>query len=144
MNDYDPILQRLEVEDAAKHERVRQVLYEAGRPDLVAELDAKMRDIRTGVAMAQSAWHSISPAQRLALQFAAHPGCNLRRVGNQYLAAAAIFRRPERPIRVPTVRNLCARELLAWNGGAFDPEGAAVITERGLFTLAHGRPAEAP
>jgi hypothetical protein len=28
--------------------------------------------------------------------------------------------------------------LLAWDGGALDPEKAAVITERGLFVLKHG------
>jgi hypothetical protein len=31
-----------------------------------------------------------------------------------------------------TIRNLCARDLLAWDGGAF------AVTERGRFVLRHG------
>ena len=39
----------------------------------------------------------------------------------------------------PTVRALAAHELLAWDGGALDPERKAVVTERGRFVFAHGR-----
>lgn len=91
-------------------------------------------------------WHSISPAQRRALQYAA---ANEGRLERSFLSKRYICRDPlspdsETPIRVRTIRNLCARDLLAWDGGAFDPEAAAVITERGLFVLKHGAGTERP
>lgn len=139
MSDYDPLLQRLDAEFAERHEGVRQLLYEKGRPDLVADLDAKMRLIANGVDGAQRTWHSISDAQRRALTHAAAVGGRLVRsdLRPRYIGVP-LLPIPEKPIRVKTVRNLCARELLAWDGGAFDPEKAAVITERGLFVLKHG------
>lgn len=145
LNDYNPILHALEIESRETNERVRQMLYEAGRPDLVARFDAKMRDIETGVYGARNCWHSISPAQREALRFAASVGRRL--IWKPLLGHAPMYapetydgRYASRPIRKPTMRNLCARELMAWDGGAFDPEAAAIITERGLFVIKHGPP----
>ena len=40
-----------------------------------------------------------------------------------------------------TARALCAHELLACDGTTFDPELRFVLTERGRFVLAKGRPA---
>lgn len=139
MSDYDPLLHRLEAEDAARHERLRQMLYDEGRPDLVAELDAKIRDVRNGIAGAQSTWHSISDAQRRALVHAAAVGGRLVRSGlRPCYIGLPLEPLPEKLIRIQTIRNLCSRELLAWDGGAFFAEAAAVITERGLFVLKHG------
>lgn len=45
-----------------------------------------------------------------------------------------------RVARLATVRNLAARGLVDWDGGAFDPERRAVISELGRFVLAKGRP----
>jgi hypothetical protein len=42
-----------------------------------------------------------------------------------------------KPIYARTLRNLCARNLMAWDGGAFDPEAVAVITENGRFVYQH-------
>src|SRR5580658_3016903 len=87
--------------------------------------DAAMRDLDSGVMGARSTWHSISPAQQRALRTALEDtvdGKWVRGIG----------------AGVSTIRALCARDLMAWDGGAFDPEAAAVITERGRFVLAHG------
>ena len=139
MSDYDPVLQWLEAEDRAKTEEVRQMLYADGRPDLVAKLDAKMRDIESGVYGARSAWHSISHAQRTALRYAESVGGRLVRssLRPRYISVA-LTPDAEKPIGIKTVRNLCAHDLMAWDGGAFNPEGAAVVTERGRFVLKHG------
>lgn len=93
--------------------------------------------MRNGIAQARNTWHSISDAQRHALTFASRcrAGRVIRRRGWYMEMEGA---RPHRKIGVRTMRNLCARELMSWDGGAFDPEAAAVITERGLFVLEHG------
>src|SRR4051812_29395831 len=52
---------------AEDNERVRAVLMAEGRADLVAELDAKLRDIRLGLDRARATWTSISEAQRRVL-----------------------------------------------------------------------------
>ncbi|HZT90373.1 MAG TPA: hypothetical protein VFA12_20700 [Stellaceae bacterium] len=117
-------------------DRVRALLLELGRPDLVVELEQRYRDIELGLDGARSTWHSISAAQRRALKAAAEHGGRLERVGKQYRHRDR--HQPYRPIYVATLRNLCARDLTAWDGGAFDPEGAVVVTERGLFVLRHG------
>lgn len=141
MSDYDPLLQEFEAAWLAKREGVRQLLYENGRPDLVAELDAKMKRIENGIDGAERAWHSISETQRLALEFAATVGGRLVRSTlrpRRYVCGPDYLTAPPKPIYTKTVRNICSRELMAWDGGAFEPEGAAVITERGLFVLKHG------
>ena len=96
-------------------------------------------DLRLGITGARSTWHSISSAQRLALQHTADVGGKLVRSPlRPCYIGVRLLPQPSRLIRVLTIRNLCARELLAWDGGILDPESAAVITERGLFVLAHG------
>ena len=136
MNDYDPFLQRLEAEDRIRHQRVRRVILEEAGVSQLAEFDAAMRDVRSGVAQARNIWHSISPAQRRALTAASEHGGRLTREGREYRHRDR--HQPYRPIHVAILRPLCERNLMAWDGGAFDPEGAAVITEHGLFVLKHG------
>lgn len=99
--------------------------------------DARMRDLATGVTGARSVWHSISQAQRRALESAEQHGGRLDRVGIEYRHCAR--HQPYLPIYVRTLRPLCSRDLFAWDGGAFDPESAVVLTERGRFVLARGR-----
>lgn len=66
----DALLFRLEQQWRDDRERVRALLREEGREDLIAEYDAKMRDMGSGVENARSIWHSISDAQRRALELA--------------------------------------------------------------------------
>lgn len=136
MSDYDPLMQELELEFQRRHENVRQMLYEAGRPDLVAELDRKTRENELGITGARATWHSISQAQRYTLALAWRHDGHLYLSGKEYRPRE--LRGEYHPIRVTTIRNLCARELMAWEGGIFAPEQAAMVTEHGQFVLRHG------
>lgn len=117
-------------------QRFREFLIAEGRPDILAQYDEQMRLSDLGITGARMCWHSISLAQRWALTEAAKHGGRLERIGKEYRHRDR--HQPYRPIYLRTVRNLCARELLAWDGGIPDPEAAAVVTERGLFVLKHG------
>lgn len=130
----------LERQQRASQERVREILCEEGRPDLVAEFDANMRDVETGVTHARNLWHSISPAQRAVLAHLPLTGSNrLRRAASGYVVDGPGLPMPK-PVRLPTLRAMAARGLVDWDGGAFDPEAAAVLSEQGRFVLAKGRP----
>jgi hypothetical protein len=139
VSDYSPILHRLEAEEAEQHERIRQMIREESGEAELARFDAKMRDVRSGVAHARMLWHSISDAQRRVLSDMERTRGHLWQNPNNphayflRLEMGAVCR-----IGRPTVRALAARELLAWEGGAFTPEAKAVITERGLFLVKHG------
>lgn len=130
----------LDLKSAADNEEFRVWFLKECGPEALASYDAKMRDVDSGVYGARMAWHSISAAQRRALVFAASGTGRLvkmnyrsdygRTVSGDY---------PTRPIRIKTLRALCSHNLMAWDGGTFDPEAAAVVTERGRFVLTHGR-----
>lgn len=101
---------------------------------------ATMHDIDTGVHGARRTWHSISNTQRRVLITVAktRSGKVVRRFikPSFYVLNGGV----DLLCRVATLRNLCARDLMAWDGGAFEPELAAVITERGQFVIRHGMP----
>lgn len=111
------------------------LLNEAGA-EAVARYDANLRLLDLGITRAQNVWHSITPKQRRTLIVTEQHGGKLGRIGKEYRHVARHQRYV--PIYVATLRPLCERDLMAWDGGAFDPEGAAVITERGRFVLKHG------
>lgn len=135
-NDYDQLWQRLETESREKSEAVRRICIEAGRPDVLAQYDEAVRLNRLGITRARAVWHSISAAQRAVLKVAGEFN-RLFLINGEYMPG----RPPGEPkIRVRTVRNLCDRNLLAWDGGVFVPENAAVITEHGRFVLKHRLP----
>lgn len=133
MNDYSRELLNLEAGWADGRKAFWQQLLEANRPDVLAEYDQAMRDLDTGVTGARNCWHSISPAQRLALTVADQHGGRLTREGKAYYLRYGGV--PYRPIYARTVRGLCGRDLMAWDGGLPDPELSAVVTERGRFVL---------
>lgn len=135
------VLRMVEEESAAGQRRVRALLYEQGRPDLVQMLDAKLREIHLGLDRAKSIWHSISIAQRRTLVLMGE-GRHLVRKSRSRTYYNAIGG-PEdimEVARLPTVRNLAARNLVAWDGGALDPEARVVLTEHGRFVLDRGQP----
>lgn len=111
------------------------LMRESG-PEAVARYDARIKDIESGVYGARMAWHSISEAQRFTLEIASTTKCLRRRYSKPsfYVRDGGV----SLVCRIPTLRALCAHGLLSWDGGAFDPEAAAVITERGQFVLQHG------
>lgn len=140
MSDYHPIIHALDAKFARQREDMRQLLYAEGRPDLVEEFDRKMREIDTGINGARNCWHSISEAQRRVLNLAATGRWLVRSPGtNHFYDAHGEPHALSRVAGLKTVRNLCARELLAYDGGAIDPERKMVITERGLFVVKHGQ-----
>jgi len=134
----DDILLRLEREDRARTASIRQMLIANGRQDLADDLDRRLKDIATGVDGARNCWHSISPAQRRAIELLAG-GTALARVGNSYIV---VGRKGADVVacRLRTARALCAHELIAPDGPVFDPEARFVLTERGRFVLDRGRP----
>ncbi len=140
MSSDDDILLALDREARRSNERVRAMLMEMGRPDLVKELDARLRDIRLGLDSARSCWHSISPAQRRVLKIM-EPGRYLARSRGSRTRYNA-YGEPHAESNVcglATLRALCAHELCHVDGGATDPERKFVLTERGRFVLKHGQ-----
>jgi hypothetical protein len=133
----EQMIHRLEGESREKTERVRAMLLEGGHTDALAKFDRNMRDIALGITSARNCWHSLSSAQRRVLQLVCEsPRRLVRSPGTMHFYDAlgepyAI----SRASGLKTVRTLADRELLEWNGGAFDPERIAVLTERGRFVF---------
>ena len=137
----EPAEDVLDEHRAAQRAEFRRYLMARGQSaaTALAEHDRRMRDLDLGLTGARNAWHSISPAQRRVLVAAA--SVRSGRIVRQSIRPSVYVRDGGGPklCGVKTVRPLCSRDLMAWDGGAFDPEQAAVLTERGRFVLAHGR-----
>lgn len=103
-----------ETKSREQHSRVRQIIAESG-PDALAEFDQRMKDVQTGVTHARNIWHSISKAQRVALE---HLNENTWGLKNR-----------------ATLRALMHRGLASWD------EVLPQITEHGQFVLKFGKPA---
>lgn len=136
----DDVMLAFEGRSRQRIEAVKALLREEGRPDLADELDAKLRDIRLGLDSARSAWHSISPAQRRALELLGEASA-LARAGCGYVTTGRPDGYAIKAGRLATMRALCAHELIACDGTVTDPECRFVLTERGRFVLKHGRAA---
>lgn len=141
----EPLEHLVDERSAAERERVRAVLAGMGprASHALKDYDAALRDYDTGLYGARMCWHSISPAQRRTLLFLA-PGRVLvrsARVRGHYdaVGTSAAVDTIAKAARLDTARNLASRGLLDWDGGALDPEGRAVPSDRGRFVLAHGR-----
>lgn len=125
--------------DLARREaRLREVLKD--HPAELAEYDASMKNLRLGITGAKSAWQALSEHQRIIVQQMAKTGGRLEKMpgGTRYTLTRAWGRGSPR-ILVPTVRALVARRLLDLDGGAMDPEFAAVLSEHGSFVVKHGQ-----
>lgn len=109
--DEDSILTLIEHESQRAQERVKRVLMEEGRPDLVEWLDGKLRDVRLGISSAQGKWHALSICQRVALQ--------------------RLARGEPVEARDATWQALIRRQLIEWRG-------KPAITEHGRFVVKHG------
>lgn len=135
-------MQRFERESRRRHERLRQTILAEGRPDLVAALDDRMRKIALGLDGAGRTWQALSAAQRRVLTVMATGRKLIRRDGSRTRYRASGDPGDDEAIGdicgLPTVRNLCARELCHVDGGALDPERVFVLTERGAFVAKHG------
>ena len=152
--DWDEVLRRvaggedveavLDERSKAETNRFAEYMREIGQPGLADSYLAKIKEIDSGIEGARNTWHSLSEPQRAALELACEGVRFVRRPGR-----ATVFdaerggRQQPAGVRYPTIRNLCERDLLAWDGGAFKPGDAAVVTERGRFVVAHGQPVPA-
>jgi hypothetical protein len=142
INNGEPVADVVDEILAADRERFRHYIgHTLGRPDLLAQYDANVRKLDLGITQAEAVWHSISPAQRRTLEIL-EPGRVLvrQRHAPRYYDAIGTPHAISRAAGLATVRNIAERDLVAWDGGALDPEARAVLTERGRFTLKHGRP----
>ncbi|TLX15761.1 hypothetical protein [Rhizobium sp. MHM7A] len=130
----------IEKQNRESNARVRALLEAEGRPDLVAELDQRIRDVNLGLTQARNVWHSISPAQRTLLTLMMQVGSKLiREEKTSFYDLVAGPKVERRVTRRPTVRSLISRDLLCCEGGAFDPEAVVVLTENARFVFEKGR-----
>lgn len=128
----DDYLAELEHRDAANLARLRAMLVEKGRGDLLVQLDAKLHDIRTGVDGARSTWAALSKTQRNVMTHLSGGGHLIRSTarGNFYFCDPTYGA----SCGAPTVRHLMSRELIGWEAGR-----KVQLTERGRFVLKHGQ-----
>lgn len=111
------------------------LLAELG-PAAVERHRIRLQDFDSGVTGARNTWGALTPQQQSTLKVVHAHGGRLERVGKAYRHRDR--NQPYRPVYVPTVRSLCDRLLMKWDGLAFDPEGAAILTERGIFVVVRG------
>ena len=138
--DEERIIQQIDRESQEQRKRVRDLISESGRTDVLSQYNIDMREIDLGLKSARSCWATISPAQARALAIAGTGAVLWRKQAYplQYTALNGPLGVVLRACSLATARALCAHELLAPDGGAFDPESKFVITERGSFVLRHG------
>ena len=138
--DEERIIQQIDRESREQRERMRALIAESGNSVALSLYNIDMREIDLGLKSARSCWASISPAQARALAIAGTGAVLWRK--QAYPLQYTTFNGPLgvvlRVCSLATARALCAHELLAPDGGAFDPESKFVITERGSFVLHHG------
>ncbi|MBK3801308.1 hypothetical protein GAY33_19150 [Azospirillum brasilense] len=137
----EDVLHRLEAESRRQTEGVRAMLLEEGRPDLVEDLDRRLRESRMGITGARATWDALTELQRKVLLILLEGNRRLVRQkhSKHFFDAIGEPHAVARVAGLPTIRNLIARELLTPDGGTFDPEAAAVLTERARFVVQHGR-----
>jgi hypothetical protein len=130
----------MERQYSRQHEQFCNYLSSLGRQDLIDEYRARIRALDTGMTTARATWHSLTSVQQRVMEALESRWalCRTNWSKSRYEAiggTGAIFNF----CGLPTVRKLVSHDLLAWDGGAFDPEARAVLTERGHFVLRHGR-----
>lgn len=136
------ILAKIEAEGRARRMAVREILFEKGRPDLVAEFDRKTWEISSGVSAARSEWDTLSEPQRAALVALAEGRRAFRAIGGRSIYdASGGGCTPIDGIRLATLRALMARKLVQATGSPSDPERRFEITKPGAFVVKRGQPA---
>lgn len=132
----DDIEHQLDRMSREAQKRVRALIAESNRPDILAEYDATMRDIELGIYGARATWAALSEVQRDVLR-------SLRDNGGYIWPDPRISSRCYHShsngmgvrYRDLTIRNLSRRNLLDWEA-ADTPAGVrAVLSERARFML---------
>lgn len=137
----DDVLAKIEADSYQKRLAVREVLFEKGRADLVAEFDRQTWEIQSGVSHARSTWDALSEPQRAALVVLAEGRRAFRAIGSHTVYdASGGGRVPIGGIRLATLRALMARKLVQATGSPYDPEKRFEITKPGAFVVKRGRP----
>jgi hypothetical protein len=129
----EDILSVFDKKTLADRHRFVDMLVSMGREDLAEEYLDKMRELDLGISSAIGCWRALTETQRNTLVVAATHG-RLTRVNKSYRPNSSAVK----PVYAATIRVLCSHNLMAWDG-ALRPEISAVVTERGLFVLKHGR-----
>lgn len=132
--DIQAVLDEVDIQERADFDHYLR--HELNRPDLADRHAAFLRDLDLGIYGARQTWAALTLRQRETLKLVA--GWRHPRLVRPNTSPTHYFRdgTNKPPIcQYPTVRNLCERELLAWDGGAFEPWRAAVLTERGRFVV---------
>lgn len=142
--DHDEAQRILDQHDADDRAHFVKFLRHNGHHAAADSYVASMKELDSGRMGARATWHSISPTQRevLAMVAGAGAGKMWRDPVRPGRYRCRVFERIENVLR-STVRSLASRDLLAWDGGAFDPEAVAVVTERGRFVAQWGSTSEA-
>lgn len=140
----DDVLAKIEADSYQKRLAVREVLFEKGRADLVAEFDRQTWEIQSGVSHARSTWGALREPQRAALMALAEGRRAFRAVGGRaaYDASGGGCA-PIGGIRLATLRALMARNLVQATGSPSDPERRFEITKPGAFVVKRGQDAAA-
>lgn len=125
-------IQQFDGEMARRDAEFRAFMQAEGHLQALADYDARMRDIRSGVDGARNTWDSLTDPQRNALVAIKWAAGRARRVRLRYVAGPTDF-------GAKTVFALQRRELVEWDGG-LDPSASVVLTERGLFVITRGGP----
>jgi hypothetical protein len=138
------ILAKIEADSRARRMAVRDLLFEKGRSDLVADLDRKTWEIQSGVSQARSTWGALSEPQRVAIVALAEGRRAFRAVGGRSVYdASGRGCAPLGGIRLATLRALMARNLVQATGSPSDPERRFEITKPGAFVVKRGQDAAA-
>lgn len=132
----DEILQIIEADMRRKRERIRAMILGTSGEQALADFDREMRNLDLGITPARACWDALTGRQRRTVE-ALRVGTALVRVGKSYRITPLEYLGAV--CSLATARALCRRELLAPDGGAFDPKQRFVLTERGRFVLSYGR-----
>lgn len=123
----------------ASTDSVLRFLLAEGRKDLADELRARISANDAGLVHAGSLWLTLSGHQRTVLLLLAkfRP---VRRVRDKTYEIADLAESAETAFstRLSTIRALGALGLIDWTGGVFDPEAAAMISDKGRFVALQG------
>lgn len=144
VRDGEPVRDVMDEFLESERQRFRRYLLSMGPRglDALIDYDARCRALDSGVDGACGAWAALSRAQRKVMWWLGDGRVLVQRASQQTvydaIGGAGGPDRIDGAAGVRTVRALAARELVAWDGGAFNPEARAVLTERGRFVLAHG------
>ena len=140
----DEILAQIAQNSHRSKMAVRDILIEGGHKEALADYDKNMWDIETGVMGARATWNALSKTQRKVMVDLENKGVlhRIEKIGADIWACCV----PRQDLqfvlgvcKLPTVKNLLARQLLDCQGGPADPLRILHLSAHGEFVLKRGR-----